>query len=477
MARLAVFAAMLSGCAQLFGLDETSGGPQAPSLSFQRASVGARVVLAPQDLSASMGRYLVPTDAEPTGLSIVQAPQSELGLLTAPIVGAAPILFELPEYPKPIPRLYDFPRPAVKGLLPVLEHPSPQPAPMNATLTVNATLDAPFTGAERFELQTLGSWNTIALAVPAVGAAALAQTFAFTAMTSITGRPHERITSDDAVVVLRYVGNELRAAAKAPPLDQTGADTITATLTAVAIQPFTVAIDQADLMRRYSAARPIVGTPALSWTLRAAPGAQLNIDNGPLLAAGAAPTSMTEIASQAGNPFAPDWPSVLLWQTQAARSYTPPSAGLPASLLAGMSERAILAPGLEMKLPAGLPSKIAIGAVSLEADGATIPRPTRAVEVTFMTDVPVNTLYQLQLLKLVPNAGNTALTPEVKLAALGVAPRFLLPPDLFEPGALYTLRASAVQGGFPAIADGDLTERTLPLASAFLDSGVFLVMP
>jgi hypothetical protein len=476
VARFAVLAAMLCGCAQLFGLDETSGSPQAVSLTVQRASVGARVVLAPQDLAASTGKYLVPSEADPTGLLGVLVAQAEPGLWIAPVTGATPILFELPDYPKPIPRLYDFPRPGVKGLFAVLEHPSPQPAPMNATIAVNATLDTAFTGAERFELQTLGSWNAIALTPPAVGTAALTQTFAFTAMTSITGRPHERITADDAAVVLRYVGNELRAAFKAPPFEQIGTDTITGTLIAVDVQPFTVAIDQADLMRRYSAARPLVGTPTLSWTLRAAPGAQLNIDNGPLLASGA-PTDMTAISSQAGNPFAPDWPSVLLWQTQATRSYTPPSAGLPVSLLAGMFERAVLAPGLEMKLPAGFPAQIAIGGASLESDGVTIPKPTRAVEVTFMADVPTNTMYQLHLYKLVPNAGNTALVPELKLSASGGAPRFVLPPDLFEANAFYTLRAQAVQGGFPAIAEGDLTQRTLPLASSFLDSGVFLVKP
>ena len=477
MARFAILAATLCcGCAQLFGLDETTG-VQAASLTVQRASVGARVVLAPQDLSASTGKYLVPDEADPTGLLSVPVAQAEPGLWVAPVTGATPILFDLPDYPKPVLRLFDFPRPAVQALFAVLEHPNPQPAPMNATLTVNVTLDAPTTGAERFELLTLGSWNTLALAAPAAGGTALAQTFPFTAMTPITGRmPLERITADDAVVVLRYVGNELQGAFRAPPFEQTDADTITGTMAAVKIDPFTVAIDQPDLLRRYSAARPPVGTPTTSWTLRAAPGAQLNIDNGPLLTAGT-PTDMATISSQAGNPFAPDWPSTLLWQTQAARSYTPPTAGLPASLLAGMSERAVLAPGLEMKLPAGLPSKIAIGAVSLETDGATLPRPTRAVEVTFMTDVPTNTLYQLQLLKLVPNAGNTALVTELKLSATGAAPRFVLPPELFEPNALYTLRAGAVQGGFPGVAAADLTQRELPLASSFLDSGVFLVMP
>lgn len=476
MARFAVLAALLCGCAQLFGLDETTGGgPKPASLSFQRASVGARIVYAPQDLSGSMARYLVPDEAQPTGLASVPATQAEVGQWTSTVMGAAPILFDLPDYPKPILRMFDFPTPAVKGLFGVLEHPSPEPAPAGATLTVNATLDAAYTGAERFELQTLGSWNTIALAAPAVGAGALAQTFAFTAMTSITGRPLEKLTAADAVVVLRYVGNELRGALRAAPFDQTSANTIAGTLSPVTIAPFKVAIDQMDALRRYAAARPPVGTPTFSWTLRAAPGAQLNIDNGPLLASGA-PTSATEISSQAGNPFEPDWPSTLLLQAQATRSYTPPSAGLPVTLAANLAQRAVLGPGVELKLPAGFPSKITIGGALLEADGASIPTPTRAVEVTFTTEAP-HTLYQLQLLKLVPNAGNTALVFEQRLSMAGAAPRFVLPPELFERGALYTLRAISVQGGFPGLAAGDLTQRELPVATALLDSGVFQVTP
>jgi hypothetical protein len=475
--RLAVLAATLCGCAQLFGLDETSGGPQAASLTIQRTSIGSRVVYAPQDLSGSMATYLVRDEADPTGLVRVPAVQAEPGTWVAPITAPAPILFDLPDYPAPILRIFDFPRAAVKGLFGVLEHPSPQPAPDGATITVNATLDAAYTGAERFELFTLGSWNRIALAAPAVGALALAQTFAFTSMTSLTGRtPHERITTDDAAVVLRYVGNELRGAFKAPPFEQTGADTITGTMTAVAIAPFTVAIDQMDAMRRYGTARPLVGTPTMTWTLHAAPGAQLNNDQGPLLAAGA-PTDLTTISSQAGNPFAPDWPSTLLWNTFATRTYTPPAAGLPVTLTAGMHERAILAPGLQMRLPAGLPAQIALDGTVLDMDGVRIARPARAVEVTFETDAAANTLYQLQLFRLVPNAGNTALQYEQKLGANAAEPRFLLPPELFEAGALYTMRAVAVQGGFPAIAEGDLTQRTIPIALSFLDSGVFEVAP
>jgi len=474
--RLAVLAAMLCGCAQLFGLDETSGGPRPPSLIVERVSVGARLTYAPQDLSASTGTYLVPNDAEPTGLVRVVAAQAEAGRWTAPITGATPILFDLPDYPKPIQRIYDFPQPDVKALFGVLEHPNPQPAPAGATITLNVTLDAAFTGAEKFELYTLGSWNRL----PGLNAPVnnvLTQTFPFTMMSSLTGRPHEKITAEDGVVVLRYAANDqLLGALKAAPFDQTGTDTISGTMTTVTAQAQMFGIDRADLLTRYSSVRPYPGTPTLSWAVRAAPAAQLANESGPLLAGGPA-TDPTTVMFQAGNPFEPDWPSLAVFATQAQRTYTPPTAGLQATLVTAMSERALLQPGLQMRLTAGLPKQIRIGDTLLETDGAMLPKPSRAIEVTFATDVESNTLYQLQLFKLVPNAGNTALQAEQKISALGPEARFVLPPELFEMGGLYTLRAVANQGCFPAAAAGDLTERSLPCATSFVDSGVFQVTP
>lgn len=466
---------MLCGCAQLFGLDETSGRPTA-SLVVERVSIGASLVYAPQDLSGSTATYLVPDATDPSGLLRVPAVQTEVGRWTAPLTTPAPILFTLPDYPKPSLRLFDFPQLELKSLYGVLEHPAPTPAPMDAMITVNATLDVPVAGNERFELLTLGSWSSIALQPPAVGTTALTQTFPFAMMTSVTGRPLEAITSADAPVVLRYVVNELRGALRAAPFDQTGNDTITGTLGTVTPEPFSFAIDQADVVRRYGLVKPTVGAPAMSWAMRAAPGAQLNVDTGPLLATGVPTDAMTAMG-QAGNPFAPDWPSVVLWQTLAPRSYTPPSGMLPVTLHAGMHERAILEPGLQMKLPAGLPTRITLLGAVLETDGITIARPTRAVEVSFSVDAPANTMYQLQLFRLVPNMANTALQLELQIGASGAAPRFLLPPEVFEPNALYTLRAISVQGGFPALAEGDMTQRSLPIAVSFLDSGVFQVAP
>lgn len=468
---------MLCGCAQLLGLDETSSPPPSASLSVERVSIGARVVTAPLDLTGLSATYLVADAADPSGFGRVPAMVVEPGRWTAPPTTAAPVLFDLPDVPRPVPRLFDFPSLQVKTQFGVLEHPNPQPAPMGATLTVNATLDAAYNGTDRFELFVLGTWNNAGLTPPAAGTLGpIAQTFAATAMNSLTGRPHERITADDAVVVLRYAANELRAAFKATPFEQTGADTITGTLAAVTVEPFTFAIDQMDAVRRFATVKPALGVPTMQWTVRAAPGAQLNQDLGPLLAAGG-PTDATTVNGAAGNPFAPEWPSTLLWVTQAARTYTPPGMTLPVTLVANMHERAILGPGLSLKLAAGLPTKITLGTAVLETDGTVIARPTRAVEVSFAVDVVTNTMYQLQLFKLVPNAAQTALVLEQRLSAAGVAPRFLLPPEVFEAGALYTLRAVAVQGGFPGIATGDLTLRELPISISLTDSGVFQVAP
>src|SRR6187200_7846 len=107
---------MLCGCAQLFGIDETTGRPPQASLTFDRASIGVRVTYAPQDLSASMATYLLPDDAGPSGLARIPAAQAELGRWTAPFTVAAPVLFDLPDYPKPVLRMFDFPQVEVKAL-------------------------------------------------------------------------------------------------------------------------------------------------------------------------------------------------------------------------------------------------------------------------------------------------------------------------------------------------------------------------
>jgi hypothetical protein len=113
----------------------------------------------------------------------------------------------------------------------------------------------------------------------------------------------------------------------------------------------------------------------------------------------------------------------------------------------------------------------------LTADGMMMTvDPAKAVEVSFVADVADNTLYQVQLFELLPNAQNTALVFTTRLGASGTKPSFLLPPELFEVGHNYALRAICIQGGYPTIGTGDLTHREPPQAVGFLDAGAFTVV-
>src|SRR5687767_4813330 len=79
MARVAglLIAVTAAGCAQLFGIDETSGGSDAPppplmSLQLDRISIGSTLVRAPQDLTGQTATYYVDDPADPSGLRRVQ---------------------------------------------------------------------------------------------------------------------------------------------------------------------------------------------------------------------------------------------------------------------------------------------------------------------------------------------------------------------------------------------------------------------
>ena len=471
-----------AGCAQLAGLDETSGdGRTGVSLAFERVSIGSTVVKSPLDLTGRAATYLVPDDVEPSGLVRVDAVQSGLDTWTAEIFDATPaVQFDLPDFPTPNQRLWDYPNKTLLGGFNVLEHPNPTPVAPQSLLTVNVTLDVPYS-TELLQLFTVGSWNVRNLEAPAVGALVVAPpAFQISTMTSLTGRPHEKLTTSDTLHVLRYLGNDLVGSVEIPPFDQTGNDTLTGTMTPVAHdRMLDIRINPTDAATRYSAARPTVPNLAFSWVLRAAPGFEQNNDSGPLLNALAVAPADTMVQVAYGNPFdAKGWKSTLTWATSATRTFTPPGQALPATLAASMTQRVVDPTAAQvLDLPAGLPELISIDGRSLSTDGMTLTAPTRAVEVTFIIDRASATLFQVQLFELVPNAGGTALQLQLVISASGIAPRFSLPPELFQVGKTYTLRAVSIDGGFPGVAEGDLRTRSLPIATSFLDSGVFQVVP
>jgi hypothetical protein len=221
----------------------------------------------------------------------------------------------------------------------------------------------------------------------------------------------------------------------------------------------------------------------MSWSLTAAPGFSVAQTTGPALLSGTLTEAESGVTASYGNPFVdPMWSTAFTLTTLETRVYTPPDSGMPVTLQAGMSQ--VLAPteGFVLTLPAGLPETISLDNKMLLTDGEILASPTKFVEVTFIADIPVigepnATLYTLAVFDLLPNAALNGLEYHLVLAATGSEAKFELPPEIFQAGHSYTLRAMCQLGGFPALASGDLATRDLPFAQSFLDSAVITVTP
>ncbi len=476
-----------AGCAQLAGIDETSGlvPPDRVSLQVDRISIGASVVRAPLDLTANAASFLVPDDAAVEGFTRVPAEVADVGLWSAEVGAGTPaVQFTLPDYPTPQARIWQFDTRNHKAAFSSYEHPSPEPAPVGAMLTVSATLPTPYVTGQSFQFSSIGTWNArnfAAAELPIVdtGVTTLGPvTFAFTSTNKQSGRDHEKITVNDAVLVLRYAAGRLTGVMEAVPFDQTGNDTISGAMTGVAASEMLTADLQPSLVAgRYAPVRPATGAPSMRWTVTAAPGIDVGASRGVSLATAAVGAADPPLNDTFGNPFvAKGWRSLFLFATSATRAFTPVGQALPVSLRTELFTYTEPTPGMELDLPAGVPELITIDGVALSSDGLSVPRPTQQAKVSFVAGGTSN-VFTVTLYELVPNMAGTALELSYVTEATGPTKELLLPPDVFVPGKHYTLRAITYAGGHPNAADGDLSVRTLPVSVGYHDSGVFTVAP
>jgi hypothetical protein len=283
------------------------------------------------------------------------------------------------------------------------------------------------------------------------------------------------------MVALRYVGNDLTAAAIVPAFEQTGGtDMVTATLEAVPHAPLDVKIEPMTMAMRLSGTTPMVTSLSMAWSVVAAPAWKLANNSGPVLMASAVDVATPgTITTPYGNPFAAlGWTSLFTWSGTRTRTYTVPSLMLPVTLVAGLFQLDDVQAGLTLDLPAGLPVLVSINKTALNSDGQTITlTPGKAVELSLVADRPMNLFYQWNVYELVPNAATppTALDYKITYVALATETTVKIPHDVFVAGKVYTIRAHCIAGGYPSFATGDLQNRDVPYAVGYLDSGVFTV--
>ncbi|MGE0547794.1 MAG: hypothetical protein AB7O24_26595 [Kofleriaceae bacterium] len=484
-----------AGCAQIAGIENTTGGDpprDVASLKVQRVSVGATVITGPEDLTGLTATYLVPDAQAPQGLNRVAATLNGTDTWEAEVEGTPPVMFELPEY-APVypsaPRVWDFQTRNMRGPFVLLEHPDPTPAPDPATLTMQATLPAGgYIGNESFAMYSVGTWMQRGFTAGDAGyPTVIAQptfgpiTFDYRSASSLNARPAEKITPVDVVLLLRYVGAALTGVMEAAPFEQTGNDMITGTLVPVtADKTLDITVQPAAATARFNRPRPATTSVVSNWALSAAPAAKYTLNQGPVLQSGGLVTTDASVLINAtyGNPFASKgWDSIFLWNTNATRTYMPPAKPV-LTLQAGLQQFVTPSAGLTLDLPAGLPESIVFNGVPLTQDGLTVPTPTTAVTVTFLSNIIENTMYRIDVNEYIVNETATGYDVARRITFTSVEPRFVIPPEVFQPGDhLYVVRAHCVQGGHPTFDDGDITNRALPLTIGFLDSGVFQVGP
>lgn len=465
----------LTGCAQLFGIDETTG-PEAGSgvtLSIDRVSVGATVAHAPQDLTGQTAQFLVgdETSLVPNS-AVIEAP----GTWSSDIPTGTPAAqFTLPDLPMDATHLWQLPSRAMKGSLIAYEHQNAAAPADTSAIALDVTI--PAYAGELLRVYSVGTWlyhDLTGAEVPAAMATTAAATIPYNVFAPLTASvTPTKITASDVVLVLRYTGSALTGVLQATPFDQTDAtDTITGTLTGVTNDKTLTVPLPTDLATRYSGVRPAVGAPGMSWVINAAPGATVGTSFGPQLIAGTPAATDTMISTMYGDPFESlGWPAIFTLNTSASRTYTlnGVAIGLSASLTTFTDASAS-----DGMLAAGLPTVILVGTTQLNSDGQMVTLdPLAPVAVSFLADKPTNTIYTADVYELVMNG--TAYDRTLVTSAIAVDHAFVFPAGTLQSGHTYVIRAGCYQGGHTAASTGDLQTNTFPISRGLFDSGVFTV--
>jgi len=488
--RLALAALVAStGCAQIAGIDETSGSggnADLASVQVQRVSIGASVAKSPQDLSGQSATFY---DDSASTLAPVPGVLAAPDTFTADVAGTPSVIVTLPEDDTVIPRrLYATPAREQKVNFSVLEHAGAQPPPPNAALDLNVTLPTAYVSGETFSVEAIGPWTGTLLGAELPAADTGATTIdpapiPYKALTSTVGGTPSAITMSDVVLVLRYNVSRLTGVFQTQ-FDQTdGPDPVAGAMTEVpATNTLTATIAPATYQTRFSSVRPNLGTQALSWRVVAAPGWSVADATGVRLGSGAVDPAETTITAMYGNPFESlTWKAVFTVSTVASRAYTYSDGTMSAgtALYASMSSVAEPSTTLDITMPAGLAVTVTANATPLVTDGQTLALDlTQPVTIDATVDKSTSSAYGPSDIGFgFETTGPTPVVTKTTIldALTAGTTEFRVPPELFTAGRTYYVQYRTYVGGFTGAASGDLQTISLPYSTSTVDSAVFTV--
>ena len=473
----------LAGCAQLFGIDPTTGANDAPPMTagavaeVQRVSVGATVLTAPEDLTLGSDtlEFLVPDAAGTGGYDHVAATQGPTGTWTAPIAAGNPLVdFTL----NGARHIWAFPTRDLKIGDVRLEHPDATPADPASSLAVSVSLPTAVAAGESFEILEVGPWLSAALDATDP----LSQVVMTTSMTQLSGATSlAALTPADKIFALRYLsGAALTGVFEADGFAETaGANTVSGTMAAVTgDQSFGATIDPTTQATRFAAVRPAVGTPLFSWSVFASPGAMQGTTTGPLLASGAVAMADTAIAAMYSGAFASfGWSPLFDYAASESRSVTVNGLTLELST----SSTSLVIPDASnptLDLPGAIAQTISLDTTPLSTDNTTVTIDrTMPATIQIVVDRPGSIMTRATLYQVVPNDVTTA-TLSYVLDVLSNDPTTLaIPSDALVAGMTYTIAITCYAAGYTGAATGDLQTTSPPFHYATTYSGVFTVNP
>jgi len=480
-----------SGCAQLFGIDDTTGSgggdgglpPNEVSAKIDHISIAAQVATMPQDLTGQTATYTTPT-----GAVIATAGTGEF-IATIPD-GTPPIAFTLPDVPTPFLRVFDLGARSLAIGYVHFEHPDPQPAPVGATIAIHATLPSSYVSAEGFQVYSVGTWGVhtmtaAELPAPNTGATAIGVTLPYDSAAGHfslgTSAPLAGITTADQLLLLRYVGSNLTGYLPYTPFTGTGADSVTGTMSVnTANKTLTQTIDPTAPGARFAAARPAPSGLSMYWEVLAAPDSQHGNAGGTQLNLAAVPSTQAAgpINASYANPFGSlGWGSVLAWLASESRQFTDTASGQSITLSTGLQQFVDASSTDPLDLPAGVPLTVSIDQMPLVTDGMAVALDLSATGTSVLSidgpDRPNSDLYEWTVYELVPGA--TALSASPRLDAYAVQPTITIPTSVFVAGHIYSIRAFCRVGGYPSLATGDIETTQFPTSLGYHDSGAFTV--
>lgn len=479
-------ATVCAGCAQVFGIDETSSNNVSIEIHLQRVSIGASVVVSPLEVGNTPPAFLVEDTSDASGVRRVPASLVEPGRWAAPLKTVEGMVYTPPDS---APRVVMFPKfsgAALTANYVVYEHPNPQPAPPPpADFSINVAIPpyqppGPGGPGENFAFEVPGSWVYYTIPLPAAGATAITiptlPASAFLRYPTFGGPP-VKITTQDAVTLVRRVNGTLTGQLVTTPIDQsTGTTTITGALGAVTpATPFGAALSASAVATRFTAQVPAPSTAAVQeWRVEASPGYAYGAPVGISLANGTFTPTDTAINGVYGNPFPPQWHSTFSYTASASRTFS--IGGAAATMDTRLQMIVEAKPGLTLDMPAGLPTMTAVNGVPLNSDGMTVALDvTKQVTVDIIADRTKNTLYEVTLVEIAVVGSQVTQTPVVTVS--GLEPHLPLPPRSMQTGHTYNLRTRCVAGGYTNAAAGDLQATALPFSTGYQEGAVFTVIP